>query len=466
MAGNFQRPDFHLMINLFLVLTAFSLCFLAGFYSPRKAGWFIILILPLLGPINFKLIPAGFADFTLYRAAFGVTLGVLLKGYNNVPSLSLFKNKYVKALLLFNFIYIIISFQSSLKTIIGSMIPTLIISLFLCFVIIRNEKDLNKLIKIFVWQAAIIGALILIEYFTAFNFYEYFKILDPELSSDTVIISKEFITYTRAGSYRVAGIDGCPIQTGFRLAFLFPLVLWYAQKKNRLCKIPLLLTISGIILLQTRATFVAIFISLIVLFFIITTSFNKNFIKFIKYTLNILLITIILMTIIVYIFPPVKDVIIQFYQYSTGYDGIRTLIYKTDRIPVAIKYLLKNPLLGYGTPEYVYEYVMETQDIPAVLIYFLSGGIIMGFIYSFMIFYMPYSVIKLKNRNYMSKSQKELCVYAGAAFLSGGIVLFTNWVETHLIYMMMLYVSIYKVYVVKVKKDKGESLIITENVEK
>jgi hypothetical protein len=436
------------MSNLTLTIIIFLLTIIFGFISPRRFGWYVLFILPLVVNINFKIIPGVYADFTIERAALGITIGMIMSGYKDVKYTYLFRSIFIQLYLLFNIIYIIIIYGVNTKAIIGSVIPGILISIVLCYILIRDKKDILKLISVYSWQSAIIGLFIIIEYFTTFNVYEYIKEYDPEYTGETIIISKKYFMYVRGDIYRAVGIDGDPTKTGFRLAMMFPIVFWYAKNKTTRYKLPIVLVIVGILLLQTRATYVAIIVSGILIAIEMVRLNRKSIYLYISYVGRITIATSIALFIIIIFIPSLTRTFSSFFLFSTGYDGIESMMLKIDRIPIAFYHFMNNPFGGYGPPAYVYETVMQNEDIPAIVVYFLSGGIIMGVIYLSMMFTMPISILRLRHKAEIDIKDSIMLIFISAALFSGVVVLFANWIESHLIFMYMLYISVYKVYVI------------------
>lgn len=440
------------MLDLCSITAAFFL-FLLGYKFPRKAGWAVLIIVPVLGPSSFTFVPSTFLNLTTYRVAFAITLGVILRNHDRhgIQLSSIFKSTFVKIVVVFSLFVILISLEDRLKNIIFTYIPNLILAFALCYILIRDEKDLQKLVKIFVWQAAVIGALVIIEYFTDFVFAEIALSTVPGYDI-SILRSKNYRYTMRAGFYRCCGIDGNAIATGYRLAFLLPLTLWYATRGKLWNLLPLFIVIISLIFLQTRAAFVAIFVSLTAYIFLLIL---RRKIRLLLRTGVVMLTVLISLMVIV---PSSFDVVHSFIDKSFGsvLDRGDDVQGKIDRIPVAIDYFLEKPLLvGYGcSPLYTENYVMFGQDLPSLFIYLLAGGIPLCFIYLMLIAYMPYSALRLSMSKEFSIAQRDILMFSGIAFLGGVVCVFSNWCESHFLIMYMLYISLYKVYLYKGKPGK------------
>lgn len=433
-------------------ITAVFFLFLLGYRFPRKAGWAALIIAPVLGPSNFTFVPSHFLNLTTYRVAFAVTMGVILNNHSNneIKLSSIFKSKFVKIVTVFSLFVIVISLEDRLKNLVFTYVPNLIFAFALCFILIKDEKDLQKLVKIFVWHGAVIGALVIIEYFTDFNFNEIAKSTVPEYDMYQMV-SKSYRLTIRAGFYRCSGIDGNAVATGYRLVFLLPLTLWYATKGKLWNLLPLFIVITSLIFLQTRAAFVGIAVSLTVyIFFLI---FRGKVRLLLRTGVAMLIILVSLMVIV----PSSFDVVHSFIDKSLApvyLDRGENVQAKIDRIPVAIDYFLKKPLSGYGSPQYAYYVVMNTDDIPSPLVYLLAGGIPLCFLYLMLIAYMPYSALRLSMLKEFSMAQRDILMFSGIAFLGGVVCVFSNWQEQHFLIMYMLYISIYKVYLYRGKPTR------------
>ena len=433
----------------YLSLLGFISSFLAGLLFPRKAGWGMLLVAPLLGPATFTLVSSSLFPLTIYRIAFAITLGVALSSFDgDLRRSSIFKSTFVKIVFVFTLFVIIISFQDRPKNLFFSYIPEIILSFLLCFVLIRNEEDLYKLVRIFVWQAALIGVFIVLEYFTDFDITVLLRSTIPGYDLYD-LQAKQYVYTTRAGFFRASGIDGNAVQTGYRLAFLFPLTLWYASRRNLLHVMPLLCVTAGLILLQTRAALGGIVAGCLVLFFGFTTMRRIGITSKLKLFLKLALMASIPILFVMVFSPTMLNIATGFWRESvlptiSGAD-LGTQV-KTARIPVALNYFFANPFLGYGSIMYSYSVVMNYDDIPAPLLYFLSGGVFLGCLYLLILYYLPKSVFRLTKRADLRIEQREFLLFAAAAFVGGVVVLFSNWQEAHFMIMYMLYISIYKVY--------------------
>jgi len=211
---------------------------MAGYLYPRKLAWLIFSVAPILGPLRFTPIPSDILPLNIDRIAFFMTLGILLRYANRgFPFRKIFESKVILLALAFSFIYIIVAFNE--KTTFFTYIPNMFYSFMLPFIIIRDQKDLTKLCQIFFIHTAIIATFIYIEYFTHINFGLLLQKTNPTVSEAKLYTDDLYVAMSKArgGQLRIAGLYGHPINTGFRMAFLIPIALWYSMKKEIIFKI-------------------------------------------------------------------------------------------------------------------------------------------------------------------------------------------------------------------------------------
>ena len=426
-----------MLLNISLIF----IIFIFSYRFPKAIGWLLIFFVPLLQCANFTFIPSSFMPLTTVRVSFFAILGIILSGYCYPLSISdILRIKLVKLLILFSIIVFLISLQDTFYHYLVSFLPQMFVSIFLGFVVIKNKTDLNKLVTIFAWQGAIFGLVILLEYFDIIDMSAYLSSSRADLTYEDVYF--RHIVSLRSGYYRASGLDGA-VGSAYRLAFLFPVTLWYGFKKGFVSIIPVILVFVGLILTQTRAAIIAVAIVLVIIFFFANISLRGKIGRYIFLGLAMLLLIFV-------VFPGLLTIVDSFIQHTlyptlTGID-VSTQI-KMLRIPRAINYFLDNPILGYGSPKFVYFNLMQTDDIPAPLIYFLSGGIFLGGLYLYIMYHIITQTYKLSRMLSINKEEKELLFFLSIAFLAGFIPLFSNWQEAHFMTMFILFISIYKVYV-------------------
>lgn len=442
----------------FLSLLGMAAAFSTGLLFPKKAGWSIVFITPILGPAGFTLVSSPLLPLTMHRIAFAVTVGVVMSNYNrDFPLRSILRSRFIKIVLVFSLFVILISLEDRFENIIFTYIPNLIFAFVLCFILIRNEKDLHRLVNIFVWQAALIGLFITLQYYIDFDINIILMKTIPGYDFSGYQ-SQHFISperVIRSGTIRAIGIDGNAVQTGYRLSFLFPLVLWYTfREKKRFIKpwriLPLLFIIISFGLLKTRAAYVGILFSLLALatglIFFKRTKITTKIKKLFSLSITFFIIISLIIAYNPSIVKIARTMIVKSFSGGPTSKNEMSVEMKLERIPVAIDHFKKRPFLGYGSPQIAYSEVMHGEDVASPIIYLLSGGIFLCLIYLLMLFYMPYSITRLSRRKWLYPAQREFLAYASAAFVGGIAVVFSNWQEAHFLVMYMLYISIYKVY--------------------
>ena len=413
---------------MLLAISGFVFSFLLGSIYPRRMGWIVISTFPILYAMYAMLIPSTFFPLTAVRFAFAVTIGILFVSLKNDVRMSLLlKSKFVILLIIFIIYTSFLKSNENLFSLFGSYIPGFFVSITLPFMLIQNKYDLQKLVKIFAWQGAIIGFFVAIEYISEYNPYDFFVGLNKSIGQK---VNYEEVILYRGGFKRVAGLAGNAVDTGYLLAFYFPVSLWLLQMKGKINKIPIFLIAVGIILLQTRATFIALGVALFVMLLYINV-YNKgnkfNSRRLIGQIISFFLISTILTIII---FPGVFNILSNFFSgmfSETGGFGIDS---KILRIPMAIAHFLENPM-GSGSPSYVYYVIMRSDDLPAPMIYFLAGGFILGIVYLLLLLTLVMSVFRILSRQQIVGNEKIFIIMMGCALLTASIVVFSNWREKH-----------------------------------
>ena len=178
------------ILSLFLL----SIFFVLGYLFPKQVGWQALFFGPLLGPTSLTIAGSSIMPLTVYRIFVIITFGVLMSQYGRDYSLKkILKSNFVKILaILVSFIFII-SLKDRAMNMIFTFVPNIFCSITLCFVLIRTKPDLIKLTKFFVYHASIISILIIIEFYTNFNFtYEMQKTI-PGLNAEELNVTSKIL---------------------------------------------------------------------------------------------------------------------------------------------------------------------------------------------------------------------------------------------------------------------------------
>jgi hypothetical protein len=438
---------------MLLAFFGFGLSFLLGMLYPRKAGWFVLATFPLLYAMYAIIIPSSFFPLSAVRFAFAVTVGILFSNISKDIALSYLTKLRVVVLIIIFIIYVFfLRGDESLMSFFGTYAPGYFLSIVLPFLIIQTKSDLYKLARIFSWQGAIVGFFVIIEYFTEYNPYDFFVSVNQSIG-DQVNFEEELIY--RGGFKRVAGLAGNAVDTGYLLALYFPVSIWLLLTKRNIDRIPIFFITIGIVLLQTRATFIALGVSLVVMWFFLN-KYNKGNNYFSRRLIRQIISFSIIATVLAIILSPgVFTILSTFFSGMFGESEGFGVESKMKRIPTAFYYFIEKPF-GHGSPSYAYNVLMGSDDLPAPVIYFLAGGFILGTIYLLILYNVVFSVFNLLKIKHLNELDKIFIILTGCGILAAVIVVFSNWREKHLLTTFMLYVAIIKIYYIKYPSFKIE----------
>ena len=93
---------------------------------------------------------------------------------------------------------------------------------------------------------------------------------------------------------------------------------------------------------------------------------------------------------------------------------------------------------------------MYTDDIPTPLIYMLSGGILLLITHLYVYLYPIYKTLNLSKST--DKKTSRYLVIVSTALSVGFFMTLTNWLETHRMIMIMVFIASYKYVLIKNKK--------------
>jgi hypothetical protein len=264
-------------------------------------------------------------------------------------------------------------------------------------------------------------------------------VYDRALFADTEELS------LRGGFKRVSGLAGNAVDTGYLLALYFPLSLWFLSQNKLINAIPFAFISAGIILLQTRAAFIAIFMSIIILLYKMLSQGLKDYRIFRFFNIRFIFISVLLIILLFTTFPQLISILTVLTGGAFSEEGGYGVITKLSRIPIAYNHFINNPF-GYGSPQHAYRVVMLTHDVPAPAIYYLSGGIILGTIYLLMLWTLQSAVFNVVKKSYFEYKEKLFLITIGCGMISSIVVLFSNWREKHLFTAFILHIAVYKIY--------------------
>lgn len=429
---------------LSILLVILSVFF--GYYKPRNALWFAAITYPLLYPANLTIIPSESLFLNISRVTFSILVGVYLRKRGSLNFRGLFKYPFIKTYLLFAIYVIFISLDDRFLNLIVTYIPNLFISFGLGFFLIESGNDYKRFIKILALQAFVFSLLILLDYFHITNISLMMRQLSPgyneELTQQNLV---------RAGIERVAGIDGDSINSAIRLVVLFPITLLFLinfTKKFYNYAIPAFIVL-GIVLMMSRAAYISFVVMLLFLIYYTSIKIERNIVRKMALGFRIsLIVTIFTLGLYVSI-PLVSKVANNIYAYSFSNEASDDVSTRTDRIPYAFDQIMKKPFIGHGSPKHAYEDVMSTDDVPAFVLYALSGGLPLLFLFSIWWVIMPFSFFKFLSMPYISKPDKYIIVFTSASFVGGLIPMLANRNDKSLILMLIIFTATYKYLLVK-----------------
>ncbi len=434
-----------------IILSAlgFVLFIVLGYLYPKQMGWAVIFFVPLLGAGQFTLIPSTSLPLNVYRIAFAISLGMVLGSPGSMSSLKTALNsKVVRVLILFLLLYGISAMRDRFTNTIFTYIPNLAFPVIVASICVKTREDLDRLVKAMIFQGVLVSIFILIEYYGGFNISVLLKSTNPNIDRAGLWIGETAEGYRRSGYYRVSGIDGHPVYTGYRLAFLFPLLLWSVRLKRLRGMIWVGMASLSVLLLQTRTAIIAILFSIIFLFLLN----NKR--RAFPMIASFILVMLVALQI-----PFVKTFVSDFWYGSfeqvTQGTSNAFMAQRFYRIPYAFNRFFDSPLFGYGSKEYALYYVMPANDndLPAPILYLLAGGLFVGATYLMFLMGMIMGAYRLAKQNL---EEKEEGLYLMVALLGGGVVLFVNTAESHIISMILLYVGYYQYSMFKRKQLRGQ----------
>lgn len=427
---------------VFLLFIFIVISFLSGYLFPKKMGWLLIITMPILSGIPELTIIPYKLPLKIIPVSFFVSIGILMS-YKS-PSLilkRLYSNITVKYVIIFLSILLLASLRDNYSSFFFSTIPAIFTPFILLYMIIESEDDINKLIKIMAWSSAIIGFFTIVEFFTIFNpAIELVSLTNPNYDPRAAY-TVGGTYHLRSGVNRVGGMDLYPVFTAVKLAIFFPITLYYFySSRNKLFGIlPVLFTIPGLILTQSRAAILGLLIGLfyliikaplrwgkriipglfiaILISFAISPAFNSIFIDFFETS-----------------FLPIFDTRFEYNVMRMNYiwDGFALL---KDRI-----------FIGYGSPTFVYYILLNADDLIGPLLYALSGGIFCALFYLLFLFSMPFQSFQFSKSQHLNNSSKNMLDIITSALLIGVVVVFSNQLDRHFFILIMLFSAIIKVF--------------------
>jgi hypothetical protein len=439
----------------FLILIIVIGLIVFGYKNPIKASWLILFWVPLLGPGGFYFGVNTIFPLNAYRLGIFLLIGILVRKKASISNL-IYRNKYTHIILAYFFIIFVLQVRHYPVPTLFTLLPFYAIAVLLPFVLLREYNDIYKMINVFVYQAVIISSFVIIEYYTTFSLPAFIRELSG-LSIDNIQTKGGRELY-RAGYYRVAGLHGNSVQTAYHLVFLFPLaVLSLYLKVSVKGLMILILIIFSIILLQTRASLVALTIVtlLCVVYIVFNQKYHLSVIKKIK-IFSVMSILVIVAMLNNELYEMSRSIISTLY-YSVfsdkggGNSADLSILLKIDRIPLALRMFYNSPIYGHlASPRYAYYVLMKTADVPSVFLHLLGGGILLTGIYLLMIV-RTITGLSQGMKKQITHMERNIIVFSSIAIFGGFIVTASNWAEEHYLSIFILYISV-KYYTQNIKK--------------
>jgi hypothetical protein len=422
--------------------------FFLGYHKTSQALWISVILYPLLNPANFAIIPSSILYLNIDRIVFAILLGVYFRKRGTLNWKILWKNSFIKIFLVFSLYLILISLEDRLKQIFFTDIPNLFIMILLGYTFVRTEENYKALIKILSWQSAFFGVVVLFDYFNILNLSLVVRQLSPTFNEDFAQIG-----IVRAGVSRVAGWDGNSIPSAQRIAVLVPIILLnirFNSRENPIFKyLPFFLSILSIVLLMSRSVYIAFVSSILFLIYFSSKIIEKNVLKKFLVGLRTSILALIIITSVYMLSPDINMVVNKMYDYSFSNEAEKDIQGRQDRIPYAFEKFLDKPITGYGSPQYTYYKIMNTDDLPLFVLYLLSGGIPLFILLILWWYRMPFYFLKFSKFSFLSKNDKYIIVYVSSAFVAGLIPMLSNWNIKPLGLMFIIWGATYKYILIR-----------------
>lgn len=430
-----------------IIVFIFSLIF--GYTKSKSALWFVVFTYPLLYPANFPIVPSELIYLNITRVSFAIVLGSHLKNARKFQLSKIFESSFIKAYLFFAVLLAFISFSDMAKFTIFSLIPEFYISISLGYFLIQKESDFKRLIRILTWHGLIFGIIIYLDFFQIVNIQIFIAKLVPNFN-----MSHQEIDGIRAGIRRVSGFDGNSVNSAVRLAVLFPISILQIKftNKKRYYIFPIVILLS-ILILFSRSAYISLLLGMIFVLFQIL-NFRK---KILSKLITIFKISLFALTISMTLFvvsPFINNIISSLYSFSIDGDTIDNLGQRLIMLPVVYEMIFSNSFFGvFMSPLYVYEKVLGGHDLPSPLMYVISGGIPLMLLFFNWWIRMPFYFLKNLNFREKPKEFKLILILISSSFVVGIIPMLSNWIDTHISLMIIIFCATYKYNMLR-KKTK------------
>lgn len=417
-----------------LSLLGLLFSFVLGFSFKNRYAWFLMWTMPILASGRVILVPSTVFPLDYYQISFAGVMGILFKQRMTLKTIRcLFHDSLFIFITIFTIHRIIISESSRYPYLFFGWIPQILLAFMLARIVVNDSSDLKKIMRIYAFQGAFIGFFIIVGYLTDFSLEELFRSTIPGYDVDKVS------AFVRAYNVRVNGIDGSAVLTAARLiVLLFIAMFHYYATKGKLNLTYVVLIISGTILLQTRAAFVALVPSFLLFLGVFMSFPSVERKQILLKNIPLLLLGSVALSFFSVVIAGFFPMLIR--SVTDPFNSSSVLV-KIERIPIAMQYFLSKPFTGHGSANYVYYQLMNTQDLPAPIIYLVAGGVFLFFSYVMILILMPLNLFRIYLR---TKETSILFITLGVC--AGVIMPLSNWIETHYVIMIILYSAVRKIY--------------------
>lgn len=424
------------MISVFISIV---ICIL-GYMKPKTIGWILLSLSPLLIGIN-NLIFYKDILFPLRweQIIFAGSLGIVFSQhyYHRIKYIIL--NIWpIFILIIYLLLSIIYGLVDPHITLFKWFLLQEYISYFaivvLSFALIQSYDDLLKFKEVILWSVLIIVLLILIEIITKFNLPNYLCFLNTEFcdlnSMHFNLMNSDYIFGIQEPTIRrYAGYTGDPNLTAITLSMFMIFIIHslYTKKNSILVLMFLFLCICILFIGQTRA---AIFSFLLVFF--IYSIFRYKLVKYLFYTLSLILLSYILID--------------DYNAYINSFIENRLLNGNSDideqRMSGLIKSLevIKESFgLGVGGTIFsVSEKYLNDDDTTGYILHFLVGGFPFFLIYVILLISFIYDLVKFKQSVNIIPQHKLLVEMSILGLIIGMITQIFNE-NSIMFYYLLLY---------------------------
>ena len=434
------------------MLTAISLLtagffVVLGYLKPSTMGWLVLSFSPVvIGFIGLTVVPDTVLPLRTVQVLFAVSLGVLL-AKNNLSMIRSFVccSRPIQFLFLFLFLMLITSLQNVdfvfWKFYLFHYIPKFLSAVIIGFLMVRDDKSFNSLVTIFTCSALVISIFSVVEYYTMFNINNWLYLA----TSPTVNLDQMQTPRFVVDVLRPVGTEGDPISTGIKLIFFLPFVILNLYRKTNFKKIisgwgPLVLTFVGILLCQSRAVYISLFVGILLSIVLSKKIAKQTF--FLVFAFSLLIVVL----------PPLNEVATRAFEQRFVIETVepicegRDIDIRVKSLATSIDLFWGSPIYGHGSYLYSYEVLLDYMDAPPIILYAVSGGLLLVLPFIFFILDVPSSIIG-KVKYVRGAYERLIVIFTFLAIVMGIIPLLFNNTDNILYLVVLTYASFYRVFI-------------------